>query len=468
MKTGIKNSFVVLGFLGLMAGFPSLASAAYFDNAPAPYCGTQITQSLQVGSENNDVYVLQQMLSRAGYLNATPNGYFGYATRTAVRAFQNDNGISPTGSVGAATINAINERLCDADPRGTTLSYANYGGNYSGYPVDVTYVDAYDPYVKVVSPVATNPTIYTNPATNVSPVKTYSGIPTTYSTSNVAPSVGYSNVVTNGLAAIVPATTQTQIQSTNVIYSPSLGYTYGIVPQSGSLTISTPTANAIYNEGDTVTLAWATSNLNVSQYQILLENITTGKSQQVAVTSSNGASFVLSKDILDAVCYGTCDNNQQGSFRIVIATPMTDIAGTTSTFRAAVSPITIKRPSANFGTVSLTTNKNPVNSGDIFKLYVNIPTGASWNANLYGNYSFKIKAVCPVGVQASIAGVPCGQDFTIPFAPTYFQSEIPVSITNASWFTQNVTFQLTVTNLLGQVIGNAATTVTASAAPFNW
>lgn len=457
--TIVKNSLLALGFLGI---FTTSVSAAYFNSAPAPTCDVQLNRPLQSGSEGTDVIVLQNFLNRAGFLSATPNGYFGPATKTAVRAFQAENYIPTTGSVGPTTLDAINERMCDTDLHAT--NYGSYGsvsyGNY-GNTDGVTYVDPYDPFVKIVSPTVNNPVIYTNPQNGVQ-------------TSNA---VNYGNYGTNAVTSnngtfvppvITPAYSNVSAVSTNIIYSPAIGYTYGITPASGSLTITTPNANAFYNEGDTVTVAWTTANLNANGYNILLENTSTGQSKSVTSTTGNNASFVLSKDILDAVCAGACNNDQQGSFQIVVTTPIRDISGTVSTFRAAVAPVTIRRPLSNFGTVSITTSKTPVSSNELFKLYVNIPTGAAWNANIFGQYAFKIRAICPVGVSASIAGVSCGQDFSIPFAPTFFQSEIPTFIANSTFYQQNVTYVLTVTSLTGQTISTAQTTVTANATPFSF
>jgi peptidoglycan hydrolase-like protein with peptidoglycan-binding domain len=461
MKTGINHIFikglVALGFFGILT---NVASAAYFDNAPAPRCDVQITRELRNGSEGVEVTVLQDFLNRAGLLSATPNGHFGPATTAAVRAFQSQNYIPATGTVGPMTRNAINERMCDTDLRGDSMNYyGNYSSNYgSSYSSGVTYVDPYDPFVQVISPVVTTPTVYTTPQNVI--------MPSNYNT--------YGTTVSNNLvtaSTFAPASTP-GIASTNIIYSPSLGYTYGLTPATGSLTITTPVANSVYNEGDTVYLAWSTNNLNANGFNILLENTSTGQSKTVTSTTGNSVSFALTKDILDVVCSGACgvnySNNYQGTFRIVVTTPIRDISGNVSTFRAAVAPITIKRPYANFGTVSITTSKTPVTSGEIFRLYVNIPTGASWDANIYGQYSFKIRAICPAGTTASIAGVQCGSDFIIPFAPTFFQSEIPASIVNTSWYQQNVTFVLTVTNLAGQVLGTSETRVTVNAAPFSW
>ncbi len=455
MKTGINNAIksglMALGFFGILA---TTANAAYFDYASAPKCDVSLNRTLTVGNEGVDVSVLQDFLNRAGYLSVVPNGHYGPATSAAVRAFQSANYIPVTGTVGMITLNAINERMCDTD-----LSGDSYTSSYGyGYSSGVTYVEANDPFVQVVTPTNTSSVVYTNPGTVA--------VTPTYTTT--AP-------VTGGVSSLpvyAPATTVGG--TTNIVYSPSVGYTYGITPAAGTLTILSPTPNTTYHAGDTVTMRWTTSNFSANGYTILLENTSTNQSVPVTSTTGNSATFVLSQDVLDKVCGGACgsytygSNLYQGSFRFVVTTPYRDMAGNITTFRAAVAPITIFVPYANFGTVSITTNKNPVNSGDIFKLYVNIPTGAAWNANMYGQYSFKIRATCPAGTSATIAGVQCGNDFVIPFAPTYFQSEIPVSVTNTSWFRQDVTFTLTVTNLQGQVLGTSQVNVSANPSPINW
>lgn len=467
----MKKIIILLGFLGILGTSTTAVFAGYFNTTPVNRCDTQITRTLQVGSQNNDVLVLQNMLSRAGYLYATPNGYFGQGTKQAVKQFQIANGISATGMVGESTRNAVNERLCDYDVRGDSYSYDSYGysnytSGYSGYNSGITYVDQYDPYVRVISPQVTTPVVYATPQENSI---SFSNILNNPSNPQYYSSTGYQSVSTSIPAnMLVPASTQNQIQSTGLTYNPSTGYAYGVVPQPGTLTITSPTSNAFYNEGDTVNLSWTTSNLNIAQLQILLENGSTGQSKQVAVTSGNNFSFVLTKEILDAVCAGACDNNQQGSFKIVISTPMTDIAGNISNFRAAVAPVTIKRPYYGYANVTISSSKTPVNSGELFKLYVNIPTGASWNSNLYGNYSVKIRAICPSSVSVTIAGVSCGQDFVIPLAPVAFQQEIPTTITNSSWYRQDVIFEITVSNLRGEVIGTSRTTVIGNPAPFSW
>jgi hypothetical protein len=69
MKTRIKNILMALGFVGLSYGalFTNV-SAAYFNASPVAHCGGYISRSLSVGSENDDVFALQEILSDMGYL----------------------------------------------------------------------------------------------------------------------------------------------------------------------------------------------------------------------------------------------------------------------------------------------------------------------------------------------------------------------------------------------------------------
>jgi peptidoglycan hydrolase-like protein with peptidoglycan-binding domain len=460
MKTGIKNSIVVFSFLGVFASTLSVVSAGYFNTDPIYHCDQAISRTLQVGSQNNDVYVLQQFLARAGYLYATPNGNFGPATKRAVKSFQQENYIRSTGIVGEQTRNALNERMCDTD----TSAYLN---DYYDYSSGVTYVDGYDPFAVVVSPTPSSPAVYKTPQPRSNSY--------TYNSTNVGiiPQVTSGSIVSSNsgqaVSGIVTPVTA-QVDRTSVVYTSGAGYILGVTPKVQSLTVTSPSVNALYNEGDSVIVSWTTNNLNAAQYILILENKITKQSKTVAVTSGSSASFVLTKELLDAVCAGVCDNSQQGAFSIVITTPVTDIAGVTSTFRATVSPITIKRPygAYGFGAVSITASRNPVNSNENFKLYINIPTGASWNNGVYGNYTLKIHVTCPSGVTVSVAGAECGQDFTIPFAPSYFQQEIPVVIRNGTWYRQSVAFDLIVATLSGQIIGTSQSSVSVNGAPYSW
>lgn len=466
----MKKIITTTGILALFLGSMTSSFAGYFNTTPIARCDSQITHTLQIGSENTDVYTLQQFLVRASYLYVSPNGYFGPSTKAAVKRFQMDNNLSTTGTVGESTRNAINERLCDTDLRADMISYESYGYGSTG----VTYVDQYDPYARVISPLASTPLIYATPQasfTTPSAGVVYANNTFYPANSSYYPPVPTVNAVTSVVTPpIVPATTNS-VLTTNIIYSPSIGYTYSVVPQPGTLTISTPLINAYYNEGDTVYMAWSTSNINANAFQILLENTSTGQSKQVSYTTSNNASFVLTKEVLDSVCAGACDNNQQGTFRFVITTPITDIAGITSAFRAAVSPVTIKRPYSPFTAVNISTSKTPVSSGEMFKLYVNTPSINplnSWNASLYANMTVRIHAFCLNNVSVSIAGVPCGQDFTMPVSLLTSQSGVPVMITNPTFYGQTIMFEASIVDPVGNVLGTSRTNVTVNAIPLNW
>lgn len=450
----MKKIIAIAGFFSIIASGATSASAAYFNTDPIYRCDTQITQTLQMGNQSGQVGLLQGVLVNAGYLQAVPNGYYGHQTREAVRAFQIDNQIRSTGIVGEATRNALNERMCDSNLLDNVVYFSDeysdvsYAGSYDG----TTYVTNEDPFVRVITPAVSAPVIYNTP--QFSP----SGYPLPFDGTPVN-----SPVVTPSVYAQPTA----QISSTNIVYNPSTGYTYGIVPQSGSITVGSPLANAVYNEGDTVNVAWATRNLPATPISISLESTISGQKVLVGTTNGTSYSFVLTKQLLDSVCGGVCDNYQQGSFRVVVSAPTTDIAGINSNLRAAISPITIRRPFP-MAQVSISASKTPVNSGEVLRLYVNIPQSQVWNAYQYGSYSFRIKAVCTNNVQVSIAGTPCGQEFSMPASMNNSQQEIPAVINNGSWYKQDVRFIITAINTSGQTIGTAETVVSVNAAPFNW
>lgn len=54
--------------------------------------------------EGEDVTSIQKQLKRLGYMTAEATGYFGTATRDAVKSFQNKNGLPVTGKVDATTL----------------------------------------------------------------------------------------------------------------------------------------------------------------------------------------------------------------------------------------------------------------------------------------------------------------------------------------------------------------------------
>lgn len=69
--------------------------------------GESIAATLRVGSSGEDVKTLQTKLKRWGYYTGSIDGVFGAGTKKAVIAFQNKNGLTPDGIVGAATLKAL-------------------------------------------------------------------------------------------------------------------------------------------------------------------------------------------------------------------------------------------------------------------------------------------------------------------------------------------------------------------------
>lgn len=71
--------------------------------------GQFVTQSWGYGSRDQ-VVAIQQILNGLGYEAGTPDGIAGAGTRTAIRAFQSDNGLPTTGEVDKALIEALNAK----------------------------------------------------------------------------------------------------------------------------------------------------------------------------------------------------------------------------------------------------------------------------------------------------------------------------------------------------------------------
>jgi peptidoglycan hydrolase-like protein with peptidoglycan-binding domain len=73
---------------------------------------TSLLSDFGASTRSNDVLALQRFLSSSDYLSATPNGYFGQATLSALKQFQSVNGLSSTGYVGPLTRALIQKISC--------------------------------------------------------------------------------------------------------------------------------------------------------------------------------------------------------------------------------------------------------------------------------------------------------------------------------------------------------------------
>src|SRR4051812_21639225 len=105
MNSVIKRSlsFVLMSAFALALYTP--AHAAVIASTPYASTGcTNISVSLSQGkydySTSGQVTVLQNFLNSHGYLGVSATGYFGPMTRSAVMAFQKENGLRADGVVG--------------------------------------------------------------------------------------------------------------------------------------------------------------------------------------------------------------------------------------------------------------------------------------------------------------------------------------------------------------------------------
>lgn len=105
----MKKYIIGLVVLSLFI-IPSLSLAQISDVDPNPTasdCVSLQSSGLRYRSRdantNGEVSLLQDFLQTKGYLNSEPTGYFGILTLKAVKDFQKDSGITPTGYVGAIT-----------------------------------------------------------------------------------------------------------------------------------------------------------------------------------------------------------------------------------------------------------------------------------------------------------------------------------------------------------------------------
>lgn len=78
-------------------------------DVPPPPPKKKFTRDLSLGSRGADVKELQVLLIAHGFLYGEPTSYFGILTKTAVLAFQTDNGLPAVGNVGPRTRAVLNE-----------------------------------------------------------------------------------------------------------------------------------------------------------------------------------------------------------------------------------------------------------------------------------------------------------------------------------------------------------------------
>lgn len=98
-STGATTVCTPLGVTVGAATFPNTGTGGgyFFEN------------NLSMGQTNQDVLELQSRLKDEGYFYATPTGYFGTITESAVKAYQTAHGLSAVGVVGPQTREELNK-----------------------------------------------------------------------------------------------------------------------------------------------------------------------------------------------------------------------------------------------------------------------------------------------------------------------------------------------------------------------
>ena len=102
VKDGSRTGYVALRYLDL-SGTPSTSSFSSSSSSSSS------SSTLRKGDEGEAVKAMQQQLIQLGFLSTDATGYFGSATREAVKAFQKSAGISADGVAGKATLSALSD-----------------------------------------------------------------------------------------------------------------------------------------------------------------------------------------------------------------------------------------------------------------------------------------------------------------------------------------------------------------------
>ena len=107
MRSHIRPMSLLLTLAILLALLPAGASAATV---------------LEVGSRGDDVKKVQQKLIQFGYMTGTADGRYGEKTRDAVIWFQQKNGLTADGKVGAKTAAALGVTLSGGSSSSSTTA----------------------------------------------------------------------------------------------------------------------------------------------------------------------------------------------------------------------------------------------------------------------------------------------------------------------------------------------------------
>ncbi|MDB5259298.1 MAG: hypothetical protein JWO73_506 [Candidatus Taylorbacteria bacterium] len=117
MKQTYLNKYILgTALLSVSALFPTAASAYLVTSAPDVGNCIELKIDLSVGSDDGakkgEVTQIQQFLKSKKLLTSEPNGYFGPATKAAVKKFQTANKLAASGNVGPLTRTLIRKMTC--------------------------------------------------------------------------------------------------------------------------------------------------------------------------------------------------------------------------------------------------------------------------------------------------------------------------------------------------------------------
>ena len=99
-----EPNFIVFGATATPTVRPETTPTPQIEVTPTPTPQAEVSyKMLRKGDEGPEVVTLQQALTELGYLSGAADGNFGTGTQTAVKKFQEDNGLDADGIAGNMT-----------------------------------------------------------------------------------------------------------------------------------------------------------------------------------------------------------------------------------------------------------------------------------------------------------------------------------------------------------------------------
>ena len=101
-------NLIVFGSTPTPKPYTQVTATPRIEVTPTPSPAPQVSYStLRKGDEGPDVVSMQLALTELGYLNGAADGNFGTGTQTAVKKFQQDNGLDADGIAGKLTLEKL-------------------------------------------------------------------------------------------------------------------------------------------------------------------------------------------------------------------------------------------------------------------------------------------------------------------------------------------------------------------------